>query len=170
MQAFLKLAKARYSVRSFKPQPIKPEELAQVLEAGRVAPTACNNQPHRIKIITGTADLAKIDKCTPCRFGAPTVLLICYNRAICWERKYDSANSGEVDASIVTTHLMLAAQEVGLGTCWVMYFDPAKLAELFALPENIVPLALLPIGYPAEDAVPADLHEQRLPLNEILLK
>ncbi|MCL1817269.1 MAG: nitroreductase family protein [Clostridiales bacterium] len=170
MQSFLELAKARYSVRCFKSQPIKSEDLAQVLEAGCIAPTACNNQPHRIKVITATADLAKVDKCTPCRFGAPTVLLICYDRVISWERKYDGANSGEVDASIVTTHLMLAAQEVGLGTCWVMYFDPAKLAELFALSENIVPVALLPIGYPAKDAVPADLHEQRLPLNEILLK
>ena len=170
MPTFLELAKARYSVRSFKPQPINLEDLEKVLEAGRIAPTACNNQPHRIKVITDTADLAKVDKCTPCRFDAPTVLLICYDKTICWERKFDGANSGEVDASIVTTHLMLAAQEVGLGTCWVMYFDQAKLAELFALPENIVPVALLPIGYPAEDAVPADLHEQRLPLNEILLK
>ena len=170
MQTFLELSQARYSVRGFKPQPIEPDKLAQVLEAGRVAPTACNNQPHRIKIIAGPADLAKVDECTPCRFNAPTVLLVCYDKTVCWERKFDGAKSGEVDASIVTTHLMLAAQDAGLGTCWVMYFDPAKTAELFALPENIVPVAMLPIGYPAENAMPAALHEKRFSLDEILLK
>ena len=169
MQSFLELAKARYSVRNFKPQPIEAEKLAQVLEAGRVAPTACNNQPQRIKIISDPADLAKVDECTPCRFSAPAVLLVCYDKTVCWKRKFDGANSGEVDASIITTHLMLAAHDVGLGTCWVMYFDPAKTAELFALPENIIPVAMLPIGYPAEDAVPAAGHSQRMALKKICL-
>jgi nitroreductase len=170
MQTFLELVKARYSVRSFKPQPIKPEELAQVLEAGRVAPTACNNQPQRIKVITDRAELAKVDECTPCRFGALTVLLVCYDRTVCWKRVFDGAASGEIDASIVTTHLILAAQEAGLGACWVMYFDPAKTIELFALPPNIIPVAMLPIGYPAEDAVPAAEHDQRFSINTLLLK
>jgi len=169
MPTFLELSKARYSVRSFKPQPVEPYKLMQVLEAGRFAPTACNNQPQRIKIITDPADLAKVDECTPCRFNAPAVLLVCYDKTVCWERKFDGANSGDVDASIVTTHLMLAAHEIGLGTCWVMYFDPAKIVELLALPDNIVPVAMLPIGWPADDAAPADKHEQRFPLGEILL-
>ena len=169
MQTFLELAKARYSVRRYKPQPIEPEKLAQVLEAGRIAPTGCNNQPQRIKVITDPAELAKIDECTPCRFKAPAVLLVCYDKNVCWKRSYDGATSGEADASIVTTHLMLAAHEAGLGTCWVMHFDPAKTRDLFALPENIVPLAMLPIGYPAENSAPAHLHEQRLALEEILL-
>jgi nitroreductase len=169
MKTFLELAQERYSVRKFKNQPIEPEKLALVLEAGRFAPTACNNQPQRIKVVTGTADLAKVDECTPCRFNAPTVLIICYDKTVCWERKYDGHSSGDVDASIVTTHLILAAQEAGLGTCWVMYFDPAKTAELFELPENIVPVAFLPIGYAADDAAPAVFHTQRLPLHDILL-
>ena len=170
MQTFLELSKARYSVRSFKSQPIEPDKLALVLEAGRIAPTACNNQPQRIKVISDPTDLVRVDECTPCRFNAPTVLLVCYDKTVCWERKFDGANSGEVDASIITTHLMLAAQAVGLGTCWVMYFDPAKTMELFALPANIVPVAMLPIGYPADDATPAGKHEQRFSLDEILLK
>ena len=169
MPTFLELSKARYSVRSFKPEPVELYKLMQVLEAGRFAPTACNNQPQRIKIITDPADLAKVDECTPCRFNAPAVLLVCYDKTVCWERKFDGANSGDVDASIVTTHLMLAAHEIGLGTCWVMYFDPAKTVELFVLPDNIVPVAMLPIGWPADDAAPADKHEQRFPLGEILL-
>ena len=165
---FLELAKERYSVRSFKDTPIESEKLRLVLGAGRIAPTACNNQPQRIQVITAPSDLAKVDECTPCRFRAPVVLLVCYDRSVCWARKFDGANSGDVDASIVATHLMLAAQEVGLGTCWVMYFDPMKTAKLFALPENIVPVAFLPIGYPAEDAVPASQHSNRFDLAHII--
>jgi len=60
---FLELAKARYSVRSYKPQPIEPEKLAHIPEAGRIAPTACNNQPQRIKVITDAGRLAKVDHC-----------------------------------------------------------------------------------------------------------
>jgi len=166
---FHELAAARYSVRGFSPKPIEPDIMAQILEAGRVAPTACNNQPQRIKVITAAEDLSKVDECTPCRFGAPVVLLICYDNIICWKRRFDGAASGEVDGSIVTTHLMLAAHDLGLGTCWVMHFDPAKTAELFALPAHIIPLAMLPVGYPAEDAAPSDRHGDRLAVEEMLL-
>jgi len=167
---FLELAKARYSVRNFKSQPVELEKLELVLEAGRIAPTACNNQPQRIKVITSPSELSKVDECTPCRFNAPAVLLVCYDKTACWRRRFDDADSGDIDASIVTTHLMLAAQEIGLGTCWVMYFDPVKTIELLALPENIIPVAMLPIGYPAEDAMPADMHSQRFSLDEIILR
>jgi nitroreductase len=167
---FLELAKERYSVRSYKPEPIEPEKMAKVLEAGRIAPTACNNQPQRIKVITGKADLEKVDECTPCRFNALAVLLICYDKTVSWKRKFDNADSGEVDASIVTTHLMLAAHELGLGTCWVMYFDAVKAKELFALSEKTVPVAFLPIGYPADDAAPAPGHAQKVSLDDILFK
>lgn len=167
---FLELAKERYSVRNYENRPIEPEKLIQVLEAGRIAPTACNNQPQRIKIINAPADLAKVDECTSCRFGAPTVLLICYDKNISWKRKFDGTDSGDVDASIITTHLMMAAHELGFGTCWVMHFNPAKTIELFDLPVDIVPVAFLPIGYPAKNASPAPGHEQKNPLDTILLK
>ena len=119
---------------------------------------------------TARDELAKVDKCTPCRFGAPTVLLICYDDKLAWKREFDGACSGEVDASIVTTHMMMAAHDLGLGTCWVMYFDPVKAGKLFALPNGIIPVAMLPIGYPAEDAAAAAQHEDRLPLEEIILR
>ena len=170
MSVFLELAAERYSVRSFKKQQIEVEKLAGILEAGRIAPTACNNQPQRIKVITDAHDLANVDECTSCRFGAPTVLLVCYDKAVCWKRRFDGASSGDVDASIVTTHLMLAAWDAGLGTCWVMAFDPAKTIELFGLPENIVPVAFLPIGYPADGAKPADGHNQKNALAALLLR
>lgn len=167
--SFLELIKERYSVRSFKSQPIEQEKLAAIIEAGRVAPTACNNQPQRIKVITAAEDLAKVDECTPGRFGAPVVLLVCYDKRYCWTRNFDGAKSGESDASIVATHIMLAAQELGLGSCWVMYFDPAKMTELFNLPESIVPVAVLPIGYAAEDCNPSDRHFSRKAVEEILI-
>ena len=169
MTTFLELAVSRYSVRSFSPREIEQEKLERVLEAGRVAPTACNNQPQRIKVITGSGDLAKVDECTPCRFGAPAALLVCYDKTACWKRRFDGAVSGEVDASIITAHLMLAAHDLGLGTCWVMYFDPAKTAELFELPGHIIPVAMLPVGYPAEDAAPAEGHGNRMDLEKILI-
>ena len=169
MSTFFELAASRYSVRSYSQEAVEGEKLARILEAGRIAPTACNNQPQRIKVLCGADDLAKVDQCTPCRFNAPAVLLICYDNTVSWKRKFDGADSGEVDAAIVTTHMMLAAHELGLGTCWVMYFDQAKTSALFALPENIIPLAMLPLGYPADDAAPADLHTIKLDIEKILL-
>ena len=169
MNSFINLAKERYSVRGYKPLPIPPEKLEHILEAGRDAPTACNSQPQRIKIITDPADLAKLDQCTPYRFGAPAVLLVCYDSTVCWKRGFDGHLSGDVDASIVTTHLMLAAWEQGLGSCWVMYFDPAKTSKLLALPENIVPVAMLPLGYPSDSAKPSKNHTNRLALKDMLL-
>ncbi|MDR0531260.1 MAG: nitroreductase family protein [Oscillospiraceae bacterium] len=167
--SFLQSAADRYSVRKFNATPVEDDKLAAILEAGRIAPTACNYQPQRVKVVTGD-DLAKIDESSPCRFGAPLVLLICYDNKISAKRgTIDGKELGEIDASIVTTHLMFAAHEQGLGSCWVAHFDPAKLAELFALPENIIPLALLPIGYPADDVKPAAMHTRKNTLEEMLL-
>ena len=170
MATFMELAADRYSVRSYSQRAVEPEKMAQVLEAGRLAPTASNKQPQRIMVITEADGLAKVDQCTPCRFKAPAVILICYDKDACWKRDFDGAASGETDASIVTTHMMLAAHELGLGTCWVMYFDPAKTSELFALPENIIPAAMLPIGYPAENADPAKQHFKRWNIEKLLIK
>ena len=170
MTDFFELAEGRYSVRRFAADAVEPEKLARVLEAGRVAPTAHNEQPQRIKTITDAGELAKVDECTTCRYGAPTVLLVCYDKTVCWKRPFDAALSGEVDAAIVTTHMMLAAHELGLGTCWVMYFDPEKTSELFSLPENIVPAAMLPIGYPVENSAPSHMHGKRSELTKLLLK
>ncbi|GHV73226.1 nitroreductase [Spirochaetia bacterium] len=165
---FKELTAARYSVRQYKDKPVEKDTLAAILEAGRIAPTAGNRQPQRILAVTEPAGLEKIDRCTGCRFGAPAVLVVCYDKNECWVRKYDGAKSGEADASIVTTHLMYQAVELGLGTLWVMFFDPAKLVEEFAIPDNLVPVSLLILGYPADNAAPADRHFQRHPTEKIL--
>jgi nitroreductase len=167
---FESLVKERCSIRSFKPQPVESDKLAVILEAGRVAPTACNYQPQRIKVASSPEDLARIDKCSPCRFGAPLVLVACYDADVSAKRSsIDGKELGELDASIVTTHLMLAAASLGLGSCWVAHFDPDALSKEFGLPKNIVPIALLPIGHPADDAKPAKMHYEKNSLEDMLL-
>jgi nitroreductase len=169
MTDFLELAKNRYSLRKFSSAPVEEDKIAKILDAGRIAPTAHNNQPQRFKVITSEEELAKVDECTRCRYGSPAVLLVCYDKNVVWERQFDGANSGDVDASIVTTHMMMEAEELGLHSCWVMYFHPAKTIEVFALPEHIVPVAFLPIGYAAEGGEPSPMHTERLALEEMMI-
>ena len=158
--SFAALAAARYSVRSFSPKPLEKETITRILEAGHRAPTACNLQPQRIVVLNDEASLAKLKTCTKCHFHAPAALLVCYHREECWTRRYDGAKSGTIDATIVTTHMMLAAAELGVGSCWVGYFSPKAVAEVLGLPENLTVSALLPMGYPAEDAAALPLHSQ----------
>ena len=166
--AFNTLAAARYSVRQFKDKPVEKEKRASILRAGQIAPTAGNRQPHRILVIHQESGLKKVDACTPYRFNAPLALLVAYDKRRPWTRQYDGQRSGEVDASIVTTHMMLQAAGIGLGSTWVMSFDPQKTASLFKLPDTLIPLAFLVIGYPDDNAAPAEQHGQRLALDEIV--
>ena len=168
MKDFLALAAERYSVRKFKEEPVRQEDLDRILRAGHLAPTGCNYQPQRILIIRSAESMEKLRACTKCHFGAPMALLVCYNKKECWVRKYDGETCGWTDASIVTTHMMLAAAEIGVGTTWVMHFNPFAVREAFSLPEEIVPVALMPMGYPAEDAEPLPLHGQFRPMEEIV--
>ena len=93
-------------------------------------------------------------------------MLVCHNKDESWVRKYDGALSSPVDAVIVTTHMMLACQNEGVGSCWVMHFNPAAMRETFNIPDNIEPVALLVMGYPSDDAKPLDLHFKSRPIDE----
>jgi nitroreductase len=95
------------------------------------------------------------------------VFVICADTSACWVRPFDGVKSDQVDASIVTTQMMLQAADIGLGTTWVMYFDPEKLIAGFNLPEKLLPVAMLILGYPASDAQPAERHALRNPLESI---
>ncbi|MCD7956601.1 MAG: nitroreductase family protein [Lachnospiraceae bacterium] len=165
---YLKLAEKRYSVRKFKPEHVRQTDLDIILRAGQVAPTAVNKQPQRVLVINTDESAAKLKLCSASQSHAPTALLVCYDRTKCWKRRYDGNESGEADASIVTTHMMLAAADIGVGSVWVMSFDPEKTRETFSLPEEYVPVAFLMLGYPAEDAEPAPLHMEKLPLSELV--
>ena len=163
---FLKLATDRYSVRKFADKPVEKEAVDKILAAAHVAPTGCNYQPHKILVINSEEALAKLKECTRCHFDAPCAMLVCYNSDECWTRPYDGSQSGVVDASIVTTHMMLQAWELGIGSTWVMHFNPFKMREEFAVPENFVPVALLVMGYPSPDALPNERHTIYRPIEE----
>lgn len=165
---YAELMSKRYSVRQFKDTPVEQEKIDLLLEAARLVPTAANRQPQRILLITKEAGLKKIDQCTHCRFGAPVVFLVCYDKTVCWVRRFDRQDSGQVDASIVTTSVMYRVEDIGLSTLWVMHYDPAVVVKEFNLPENLIPVSMLICGYPANDAVPHELHFQRHPLEKIL--
>lgn len=163
---FLGLVKERYSVRKFSEKKVEKEKVDLILEAAKLAPTACNLQPQRILVLDNEESLLKLKNCTAYHFNAPLAILICYDKEISWKRKYDGKDGGEVDSAIITTHMMLEIANLGLGTTWVGSFDPAVMSSIYELPENIVPIALLPVGYPAEDSVPHSNHESRLELEK----
>lgn len=163
---FLELARERYSVRKFAGKEVEREKLNAVLEAGRLAPTACNYQPQRVLVLESEDALGKLRDCTPYHFSAPLALLVCYDNTVSWKRSYDGKDMGEVDASIVATQMMLEATALGLGTTWVGHFDPQKVRSAFALPENVIPVAILPMGYPHGTSAPSRLHGERLPLEK----
>lgn len=165
---FDKLISERYSVRSFKPEHLPQEVINRILEAGHKAPTGCNYQPQRILVLNTDESIEKLRGCTKCHFNAPTAMLVCHNSAESWKRVYDGALSSPVDAVIVTTYMMLSAQQEGVGCCWVMHFDPKAMKEAFNIPEGTEPVALLVMGYPAEDAKPLDMHYKFRPMDEVI--
>jgi nitroreductase len=162
---FLTLAKERYSTRKFSEKKVEQETLHLILEAGRLAPTAVNYQPQRILVIENNDALTKLKACTPYHFNAPLALLICYDINASWTRPDDQKNMGVVDASIVTTHMHLQAAALGLGSTWVGHFNPEKIKQAFDLPDFLIPVAILPIGYPREDSRPHPLHNKRNPID-----
>lgn len=164
---FLELAKQRYSVRSFRPDSVPEELIEKILEAGNAAPTACNRQPVRIIAAKSPEALEKFRRCTECHFNAPLGFVICADSSREWARSYDGKRSGDIDAAIVTTHMMLEAAALGLGTTWVMYFNPEAVRAEFELPGNLEPVALLPAGYPAENAKPSLSHTMFRPREEL---
>ena len=162
------LIRERYSVRSYKPTPLPKEALDTILAAGHVAPTGCNKQPQRILVLSTEESMERLQGCTKCLFGAPCAMIVCHNKNESWVRPYDGALASPVDAAIVTTHMMLAARNIGVGSCWVMHFNPFAVREAFKIPEEIEPVAILILGYPAEDAMPKHYHEEFRPMDEVV--
>lgn len=161
---FLALAEKRYSVRKFKTRNVEKDKIDRILEAARLAPTAVNAQPQRILVLRTKESLAKLKECTQFHFDAPLAFLVCYDKSSMWTRKYDGQTSGEIDAAIVGTHMMMEAADLGLGSTWVMSFDPAAMRKAYSIPEDLMPVALFPMGYAADDAGPGPRHSDRLPL------
>ena len=155
MMRFLELAAKRYSVRSFSDRPIEQEKIDNILKAAQLAPTAVNYQPQMIYVLKSAEAMAKVRSLCRCIYGAPMVFLICSDEMKTWKSQTEPGYStGEMDCSIVCTHMMLEAWEQGIGSVWVRLFDADAVAKAFELPSYIRPVCLLPVGYAAEGCVP----------------
>ena len=163
---FKEVIRSRYSCKKYSDRQVENEKLDAILEAGRLAPTAKNLQEQHIYVIRSAELLAKIDAATPCRYGAPTVLVVAFNKDNVFTYPGGRVNSGVEDASIVATHMILAAADEGVDSCWLNFFDPDKLAAELGLPENEEILMLLDLGYAAEGAGPLANHGSRKELSE----
>lgn len=163
---FEKIIRKRTATRKFKTDKVPQEKLKKILEAGRLAPTAKNLQPQKIIVVQSEEGLKKVDKVSPCRFEAPTVLIVCSNKSIAWTKK--NYSSYETDACIVATHMMLEATNVGIDNIWIEMFDNEELKKEFNLEENIEPICLLPLGYASDDYKGNPLHNKRKELSELV--
>ena len=165
---FLDNAKKRYSVRSYKSQKVEQEKLDLILEAARVAPTAANLQPVRLIVVQEKEGLAKIEKAANI-YNAPLAVIVCADHSTAWTRPFDKKQTGDIDASILTDHMMLQASELGLGTVWLCYFKPDILSQEFNLPANLEPVNILVIGYADEEPADPDRHgKTRIPLDTLV--
>lgn len=163
---FKEVIKKRYSCKKYSGRQVENEKLTAILEAGRLAPTAKNLQEQHIYVIRSAELLAKIDEATPCRYGAPVVLVVAFDKNNVFTYPGGRVNSGVEDASIVATHMILAAADEGVDSCWLNFFDPDKLAAELGLPENEEILMLLDLGYAADGAGPLANHDTRKALSE----
>ena len=150
---FLSLAKKRYACRKYTAQKVEQAKLDTILEAGRVAPTGANRQPQRLIVVRSEEGMARLARCTR-DFGAPCAIIVCADTGQAWERKYDGKVIGDIDASIVTDHMMLCAASLGLDTLWICMFKPEAVRAEFNLPEHVEPVNILLVGYGA--GIPAD--------------
>ena len=166
---FLELSKARFSVLEYEHRPIEQSLIDKIIEAGIAAPTACNNQPQRILIINDDGGRHKLNQVVPSRNYVPVAFLVCYDKQECWMRPMDGKFSGDIDASIVATHMMMEATDLGLGSIWVMYWDPKSMKDAFKLSDNLEPVALLIAGYKSQEAIPRPGHMVRKEMKDFLI-
>ena len=163
---FKEVVKNRYSCKKYSDRQVEADKLNAILEAGRLAPTAKNLQEQHVYVLQSSEALAKIDAVTPCRYGAPTVMVVAFDKNNVFTYPGGKRDSGVEDATIVATHMILAAADQGVDSCWINFLDPEKLAETLGLPENEEVLMVMDLGYAAEGAGPLANHSSRKPLSE----
>lgn len=162
---FLQIAKRRYACRQYLDRKVEPEKLEAILEAGRIAPTGANRQPQRLIVVQSAEGMERLARCTR-DFKAPCAIIVCADTDEVWTRKYDGKKIGDIDASIVTDHMMLAAASLGLDSLWICMFKPEAVREEFALPPHVEPVNILLICYGAGEPASPERHaETRKPLS-----
>ena len=165
---FISIAKKRCSIRRYAAQKVEPEKLEKILQAAHVAPTAANRQPVHLLVVQSEEGLAKIGKAANI-YDAPLAIIVCADHQKAWVRSFDQKQTGDIDASILTDHMMLQATELGLGSVWICYFNPDILRQQFAIPAHLEPVNILAIGYADEQYADPERHNQtRIPLDELV--
>ena len=163
----LEIAKKRHSVRKYTGKEIEQEKLDKILEAAHVAPTAANMQPVRLIVVKSKEGLEKVGKAANI-YQAPAAIVVCANKTKAWKRPFDGKITTDIDASILTDHMMLQAEALGLGSVWLCYFDPDKLRRELQIPDELEPVNILALGYSAQEAADPERHKNlRVPLEQL---
>lgn len=163
---FFELVQKRYSVRAYKPDPVEDKKLEQILEAARLAPTAANKQPFQLIVVHTEGREEELQRIYRRDWfvEAPIIICACVVGDEGWVRSEDKRRYRDVDIAIVMDHLILAATDLGLGTCWIAAFDGVAAREILALPDNVEPIIFTPLGYPADELGP----KERKALSELV--
>lgn len=163
---FAELIQKRYSVRAYKSDPMEDEKLQAVLDAARLAPTAANRQPFQLIVVHVKGRETELRQMYHREWliQAPLLICACGIPAQGWVRRFDGFNCTDIDVTIAMDHLILAAANLGLGTCWIAAFDPTAVRKVLGLPDDVVPVALTPLGYPADQPKP----KERKPLSQLV--
>jgi nitroreductase len=165
---FLELAKTRYSVRSYTDKKVEQEKIEKILFAAHVAPTAANLQPVRLIVVQGEEGLGKIGKAANI-YNAPLAIIVCADHTKAWKRPFDGKQTVDIDASILTDHMMLEATELGLGSVWVCYFKPDVIKQEFQLPDELEPINILAVGYSDEESADTNRFDStRIPISKLV--
>lgn len=165
---FLEIAKKRYSVRSYTGKKVEQEKLDKILLAAHVAPTAANMQPVKLIVVQSDEGLNKVGKAANI-YGAPLAIIVCCEHEKAWTRPFDRKQTVDIDASILTDHMMIEATELGLGSVWICYFKPDVIQKEFNLPDTLEPVNILAVGYSDESPADPERHAtQRVPLSDLV--
>ena len=162
---FAALVQKRYSVRAYKQDAVGEDKIEQIMEAARLAPTAANRQPFKVIVTYSEKRENELGRIYSADWfiQAPVIICVCVIRGQSWVRK-EGKDYGDVDAAIVMDHIIMQATELGLGTCWIAAFDPQAAREVFELPDNVEPVLMTPLGYPAD----SPRSKKRKNLNELV--
>ena len=168
---FLELVKERYSERFFFFFFVEWDKMEKILEAGRLAPTACNFQPQRFYILKSQKALELAAMAMPFTYNSRSIILVCYNKNEVWRNKKEEGyNSGEQDISIAAATMMYEAQNLGVHSLWIRGFNSKVVSDVFKLPANIVPGMFLALGYPSKKSKPSDWHFKRKSIEKMVIE
>jgi nitroreductase len=167
---FNDLIRSRESVRNYDPErTVSKEILERILDAGRLALSACNIQPYKFLVISSSEKLEKVRSCYNRDWfkEAPHILIVIGLQDQAWNRSYDGYNSVETDAAIALTHIILAAENEGVGTCWIAAYNPVILKEALNINENQLIFGITPLGYPKPGFIKT-LNKKRKTLEDLV--